>query len=300
MAERGRNGGVITLFVNNLPTKLHWSGLRQTFRRHGDLVDFFIAKKRDKAGRRFGFVRFANRKDANRTMERLDGFRLYGFRLSVSIAKNKRRNSFWRNVRNNSNQSREERRNSRTYVPTPKPMEEQRNKDRCPRKQHEHSEERGKNSNRFNQSSKNIVGHVEEESLWRLSKCLIGTMTMVCSPESVKRRLQSWGLRELVVRSLGGQKFLIEIKDEELLKLLEDHKWSLLEEVFIEIENWTEAFRLSERITWVEVQGIPLHVNVQAYCWHLGISCGLGGERNVILWLRKNDLADVNQPNSEN
>ncbi|KAK8705294.1 hypothetical protein V6N13_048898 [Hibiscus sabdariffa] len=51
----------VTLFVNNLPPKLHWSGLNQSFGFHGDVVDAFIASKLDKSGKKFGFVRYNSR-----------------------------------------------------------------------------------------------------------------------------------------------------------------------------------------------------------------------------------------------
>ncbi|KAK8695811.1 hypothetical protein V6N13_000959 [Hibiscus sabdariffa] len=68
------------------------------------------------------------------------------------------------------------------------------------------------------QNTKTVQGYVEDESLWKLSKCLVGSMAMACSTDNVKERLHRWRLRELTVKSLGGQNFLIEIPDEELLK----------------------------------------------------------------------------------
>ncbi|KAK8707429.1 hypothetical protein V6N13_058490 [Hibiscus sabdariffa] len=102
MSFKRREGGntgtgeIVTLYVGNLPEKLHWSGLRQAFGRHGDIVDSYIAKKVNREGKRFGFVRYSNRIDINRAIERLDGFKLYGYRLSVSFAKFKTITSFWR------------------------------------------------------------------------------------------------------------------------------------------------------------------------------------------------------------
>ncbi|KAK8697352.1 hypothetical protein V6N13_113504 [Hibiscus sabdariffa] len=123
-------------------------------------------------------------------------------------------------------------------------------------------EERGDCSNSTSESLKRILGHVDEEALRRLERCVIGTSSTVCSSETIKTRLHNWGLGELLVKSLGGKKFLIEFLDEELLKILEEKKWAILEEVFIEVERWSETFRLPERITWVEITGIPLH------CWN--------------------------------
>ncbi|KAK8623798.1 hypothetical protein V6N13_065161 [Hibiscus sabdariffa] len=107
-----------------------------------------------------------------------------------------------------------------------------------------------------------IQGHVENETLWKLTKCLVGTMTTVSSARTVADRLHQWGLGETKVKSMGGKKFLLQIEDDELLKLLEEQKWSLPNEVFLEVEYWNELFRVSERIIWVEIRGIQLH------CWN--------------------------------
>ncbi|KAL4340946.1 hypothetical protein GQ457_08G022140 [Hibiscus cannabinus] len=68
--------GQVTLFVYNLPDKLHWKGLWTLFSHHGDVKDAFIPKKRSQSGHRFGFVRFANLVDALRALERFDGVKI--------------------------------------------------------------------------------------------------------------------------------------------------------------------------------------------------------------------------------
>ncbi|KAK8598507.1 hypothetical protein V6N13_094476 [Hibiscus sabdariffa] len=72
-------------------------------------------------------------------------------------------------------------------------------------------------------------------------------MATVCSTDNVKERCQRRGLEELTVKSLGGQNFLIEIPEEELVKLLEEQNRSLLEEAFVKVEHWSESFKLPER-----------------------------------------------------
>ncbi|KAK8631331.1 hypothetical protein V6N13_080090 [Hibiscus sabdariffa] len=66
---------------------MEWQGLWHTFARHGDVVDTFIARKQSRGGKKFGFVRFANKIDAERVIEKLNGFTIYGFRLSVKMAR---------------------------------------------------------------------------------------------------------------------------------------------------------------------------------------------------------------------
>ncbi|KAL4279774.1 hypothetical protein GQ457_03G001570 [Hibiscus cannabinus] len=64
---------VISLFVQNIPPSLHWKGLWHTFGKHGEVIDTFIARKLDKTGKRFGFVRFNSRCDAERAIEKFNG-----------------------------------------------------------------------------------------------------------------------------------------------------------------------------------------------------------------------------------
>ncbi|KAK8682954.1 hypothetical protein V6N13_039032 [Hibiscus sabdariffa] len=138
---------IVNLFVRNLPPALHWSGLWQIFGRHGDIIESYIARKVDRTGKRFGFVKFKNRIEAERAIERLNGFCLYGFRLSVTEA---RYNGFQKE----------------DIPPTC-------NQDVC-------SLSNGVSLHGGKKFINRVLGHVEEESLWKLSRCLVGTMATVC------------------------------------------------------------------------------------------------------------------------
>ncbi|KAL4363278.1 hypothetical protein GQ457_04G006140 [Hibiscus cannabinus] len=234
-----RHTSIVTLYVANIPTTLHWSGLRQTFGRHGDLVDSFIARKQNKAGKRFGFVRFSNKIDAERAIERLNGFKLYGSRLLVSKA----RSSYWRKIN--------------------KDTEHQNDREGC---KHSVSKKQTTDSLEESESKEKralrIEGFIQEEDILKLNMCAIGTMATACSTNSVTERLHGWGLGELIIKSMGGRRFLIEFKDKTLFEYFKEEKWSYLFEVFAELEPWTESFHLPERITWIQVEGLPLH------CWN--------------------------------
>ncbi|KAK8637522.1 hypothetical protein V6N13_064941 [Hibiscus sabdariffa] len=69
---------------------------------------------------------------------------------------------------------------------------------------------------------KKIKGHIEEEELWKLQRCLVGEMTTVCSISSISQRLSDWGMGEIKVQRLGGKSFLLTITDDELFMMLED------------------------------------------------------------------------------
>ncbi|KAK9041458.1 hypothetical protein V6N11_016558 [Hibiscus sabdariffa] len=50
-------------------------------------LEIFRPRKLSRGGRRFGFVRMKSRTDAVRTIERMDGFTLYGYRLTVKLTR---------------------------------------------------------------------------------------------------------------------------------------------------------------------------------------------------------------------
>ncbi|PPS01049.1 hypothetical protein GOBAR_AA19617 [Gossypium barbadense] len=70
------------------------------------------------------------------------------------------------------------------------------------------------------------------------------------------------GLGEICVKRIQGNYFLIEIPDEELLDILKQREWSYLKEFFVNIKPWSEKMVFSERVTWIEVSGLPMH------CWN--------------------------------
>ncbi|KAK8660613.1 hypothetical protein V6N13_051535 [Hibiscus sabdariffa] len=109
---------------------------------------------------------------------------------------------------------------------------------------------------------KRVTGHVENEELWKLRRCLVGVMDVICSASSIYNRLVNWGLGDINVQRLGAKMFLLTIEDEELYLMLEDVNWSYLKEIFREVLPWSEKINNSERATWIEIRGLPLH------CWN--------------------------------
>ncbi|KAK8643660.1 hypothetical protein V6N13_012943 [Hibiscus sabdariffa] len=193
-------------------------GKRGGFGGHGDIIDQFIASKLDRTGKRFGFARFSNRADANRAIERLNGFFLFCNRLSVTEVKYKGRSAYWRKLNPGKAQVIPPRKvipptTSSSYPKAPaKPVDET----VCD------SQDSLKKP-----ILKRILRYVEEEALRDVNKCLIGTMASLCSTSQVLNRLQAWGLNDITIKFMGGQ-----------------------------------LFHLPERITWVQISGIPLH------CWN--------------------------------
>ncbi|KAK5777550.1 hypothetical protein PVK06_045517 [Gossypium arboreum] len=112
-------------------------------------------------------------------------------------------------------------------------------------------------------SKKRIVqGHIEDELLWNLQKCLVCELISVCDLKSLNDRIEKFGLREIIVRRTQGRHFLVEIPDKERMDLLRQTEWSYLRDFFIKIESWLKKLKINERVTWIEVLEVPLH------CWN--------------------------------
>ncbi|KAK8647668.1 hypothetical protein V6N13_121397 [Hibiscus sabdariffa] len=194
---KSQSSQVVTLFVENLPESLHWQGLWYAFGRHSDVVDAFIAKKTSRGGKRFGFMRYARMVDAERAVERLNGFALYGNKLFVTFAKFKTRQAFWRKVQP------EPTRNSK-----PEKLVSMNRLEETDRRTKSMEEGEPSASNEI--KYKRIAGHVENEDLWRFKRCLVGKMASICSVSSIMAKLDGcigWGFGEIRVQRMGEKHF---------------------------------------------------------------------------------------------
>nr|GFB24280.1 RNA-directed DNA polymerase, eukaryota [Tanacetum cinerariifolium] len=83
-----------SFYVSNLPDSLDAKGLWKACLPYGRLVDTFIANKRPKGGKRFGFICFLGIKDANEFVKTLSNIWIGNFHLYVAVAIFQRGNSF--------------------------------------------------------------------------------------------------------------------------------------------------------------------------------------------------------------
>ncbi|KAH1037927.1 hypothetical protein J1N35_039670 [Gossypium stocksii] len=103
---------------------------------------------------------------------------------------------------------------------------------------------------------------MEDEMLWKLQRCLVGESTSVCDTRSMTERLTKFGLGEIIVKRMQGRFFFIKVSDEEYMEVLKQNDWGYLKECFISIEPWSKKCMVVEKVSWIEVEGIPLH------CWN--------------------------------
>ncbi|KAK8560598.1 hypothetical protein V6N13_083035 [Hibiscus sabdariffa] len=199
----------VSIFVENIPTRMHWKGLWHLFARHGDVFATYIDRKLSRGGKLT--VKLAIQKERN-------------------VASKKRHQS---SLDGTEDPTKSRSRSDLDFKATPSVM-----------------------------PTKKISGHVENEDLWWLKRCLVEEMATICSVRSITSRLEQWGLNGIKFHRMGGKTFLLSFEDDELYIMLEDLNWSYLKEIFSTVEAWSENFIRPHRATWIEVLGLPLH------CWN--------------------------------
>ncbi|KAE8711102.1 hypothetical protein F3Y22_tig00110303pilonHSYRG00212 [Hibiscus syriacus] len=94
--RNGYRSGCFTLFIENLPEKIHWKRLGSLFCNHGHVINVFIPNKRNSIGVFFGFIRFATIEEARKAISKMNGSHIYGSKINISLAKYNPRQSYWR------------------------------------------------------------------------------------------------------------------------------------------------------------------------------------------------------------
>ncbi|KAL4308746.1 hypothetical protein GQ457_01G033020 [Hibiscus cannabinus] len=224
--ESSTRNDVTTVFVANIAPKLHWQGLRAAFAYHGEVVDTFIPMKRSWDGLRFGFVRFSNKGDALRAIERLNDFVLFGSRISVSLARFNARSHYWRKA------------------PSKNLISGQ--NDSC------------NPASQETQDKQLVEGIIDTGVIEKLKTSIIGTTKVFMEPEKLIELLENKGLHEFEVRKIAGNQFLIDFDSEELFDQCLNWEWVWLPEIFFDIIHWFKGYSPGNRVTWVAIYGVPL------------------------------------------
>lgn len=78
------NGGVLTIFIDNLPLSITNLWLRHLFKNDGDVVDVFVPNK-IRYGKNFcfGFVRFKHKQEVENTIWRNNSLEVKGRKIIV-------------------------------------------------------------------------------------------------------------------------------------------------------------------------------------------------------------------------
>ncbi|KAK6129156.1 hypothetical protein DH2020_037088 [Rehmannia glutinosa] len=217
-----------SFFFTNFPEYWGSADLKEVFSRYGTVKDIFIPNKRDKLGKKFGFVRFSRVKDDKETVKALEGIWIGSFKLRVNIPKYNRNNGKQSEKKLDFKIIKQDKQSlvdGRSFVEVArkKPPETKR------KKEEEHY----------------LTYTPEEEELKWLEHCMNG--------------LKTSGYVGLKVTPIGGECVLIQLANKESLVnfLQEEEEW--LGTWFEYIRPWKATDTFKDREVWLNICGVPLH-----------------------------------------
>ncbi|XVF04709.1 hypothetical protein REPUB_Repub05bG0108400 [Reevesia pubescens] len=248
---------VTTVFVNNIPRRVHWTWLGRIFRRLGRVIDVFIPKKISNRGYRFGFVRFVTFEEAKRAANALNGAWVLEHRIEVNVArfgKASNGNSVMHEVHHYQNQSKKEVNQLRLYEQVA--SEGTRNQ----RKTFE-GEKHGE-LHKEKMEKKEVVwckGVVNAENLHWLERSVVGSIKEGVEMDKVEDLVIKDGFNGVKVRKFSAVECLISVEDESLFDRMKKENWRTFDKWFDNIVHWSENLHITCRPVWVACYGIPIH-----------------------------------------
>ncbi|KAL4333815.1 hypothetical protein GQ457_07G003280 [Hibiscus cannabinus] len=223
---------VWTLFVHNIADRLHWKGVWQVFDRHGVVVDVFIPHRRSRAGRRFGFVCMASKEDVDRVIECLNGFWLYGARVSVSLA-----------IRGANKVSPTHRR-SRSAT-TRGGMDHQ-------------AGSRESVNGEHGEEYRRVDGMEDVLKREVLTTCAVAWCKGSLRGMELLVDLKREGFTGFSMMRISGAAYLLMFTNEEDMRDLISRP--AIKQWFTKIEGWKPRVQIGSRSVWLSVVGIPIHL----------------------------------------
>ncbi|PWA54239.1 hypothetical protein CTI12_AA425870 [Artemisia annua] len=235
-----------SIFVTNFPESFSAKDLFQSCKQYGHVVDTFIPNKRSKAGKRYGFVRFINVFDVERLVNNLCTIWNNRLKLHANVARFKRA-----------------------------PLKENNIRERAPVKSSGHSQSNGQGTlGSFGFAAKDFPPL--NASVARVSSPLALVLDDLCAVErdlschvmgrvkdsnsipNLRILLAKEGFEHVKLSYLGGLWVMIELDSEGSKQKFLDHvgvnSW------FCTLLNAYNDFVSDERVVWVDIEGIPLHV----------------------------------------
>ncbi|KAE8732205.1 hypothetical protein F3Y22_tig00002237pilonHSYRG00815 [Hibiscus syriacus] len=218
----GFRNGCYTIFIENLPQKIHWKRLESIFGTHGQGIDAFIPKKRNSNGVHFGFIRYATIEEARKAISMMNGNHIYGSKIRVSLVKYKPRQSYWRK--------------SSTVVERKYGMEDFPRNKQC-----------------------EVEGVRDEDKLHVLSNCLVGWCKNFIKIDNLANQIQDKGLAGFTLMRAAGNVVLMAFEDSDSLRSVKEDKLETLAEWFSKVETWSERLVVECRRVWLVCEGIPFY-----------------------------------------
>lgn len=222
-----KNAEIFTIFLHDIPEAAQSKEIWQLFQACGQIRDIILPRKRDRNGKRIGFVQTHSEKEAGAVISNAKMDKRLGRKIRMSINTREKED-----VRD-----------------TPRHKENDR-KEKIEKNQKDKEEMCfGKKMFEF------IEVEIDEQVEEALLESKIGYTWLEMRADNLLENLIDMGLGKYKVISLSASKFLIRKEKKDT--------WEELERVdlsawFCKIRNYEEADHILSRIVWLECRGLPM------------------------------------------
>ncbi|GKV50261.1 hypothetical protein SLEP1_g56973 [Rubroshorea leprosula] len=281
--QRGRNGvvgytaqffgGATTFFFYNFPEELEAKFLWNRFQLYGKVVDVYLPTKRDKRGKRFGFVRLTGVKDVIQMERRLNEIWIGSYKMRVKIAYDRqRKDSKPRKVQGvfkaNGSTSSMYRlvQPGHSYAQAVKGQEKR--ADNVTKQLQEKVNEAvsDKEGGKIELQEKSVVGKTEEiieytptgDELQWLEGGMVAVVRSMALVSEIQEQMDADG-GSISVLPMGGRRVLLIEKVAGFLSDYMKNKQELFGLWFESIKPWEMDPEENSRMMWLRITGVPLN-----------------------------------------
>jgi hypothetical protein len=276
-----------TCYVNNLPEDISEKEMARTFERWGNVVDVYIAKKRNKAGRIFGFVRYEEVRNEKWLEDRLKDVWFGSYKVWVNISKyGRHQNKNFRRqhkvekaqgsrkkIQGNNYTNRDQkfrqgqsiRKEGMTYAEattnTPgKRNTEVRRREGLTQNIEDIQEDRQR-SHRAGVGKEDTGLSItinEEEMVWA-KQGYVGFVKKVEEIHLIQHRLEEEGINSVKVIPMGGERVFLKANENEDFRMLVNESQQVFQQLFSFVREWKPRDVGGDRYVWIRIFGIPVH-----------------------------------------
>lgn len=249
--------GANTFYFSEFPDNSGYREMWDVFQRFGKVVEVVIPNKKNRRGKRFGFVRFLGVKEPKQFAARLDKIFIGNQKMFVNIPRYQK--DVWSGAGSGVTGAPSTRQHKQNY------KDGLRKKDKTYAQVVGNSGEKGNNGGQAVRKGTNpgqfefahLKFNVDDKVVEQLNKAFVGVVSKSGTTYGTQDEFTRRGILEVKVTPMGANLVLLEEMEEGALSKLLSEIW--ISEWFGEIRSWCSGEIDNERIVWIRCFGVPAH-----------------------------------------
>jgi hypothetical protein len=268
---------MISYYFTNFPDNSNQVDLWKVFQRWGKVREVFLPNKRNKFGKRFGFVRFLDVNDPKKLEVKLDSIKINETKLHVNLPRFSKMEGKTRTpvvakkaVGNNSPRYFSNSAKDMSFVQV---VAQGGGMNKVPT--HRNTRERACRDLRIIRNDKGALFSVQEERISWLEKCLVGRFNEVTPIEEFREIMVEEGFSTVTFTPMGDDWVLLSPTNEEDLLSLFTGKEEIVAKWFYSLKWWTKSLFAGHRRVWLACYRILLHVWSEEFFRSIALDFGV-------------------------